>query len=123
MHDVHTGPEVFYVDTLRGNFFGIKHLKARHCAVRKILRGKGIISLITIGFILISTTPIIYISFNEWKDNDYYLKTAEIIAWALCFIFSMLTYIGLIGLMKVILQETLAIKYNLKSTNYTLCDY
>jgi len=64
-------------------------------SVEKLIKRKNILSLITTGFILTITTPIIYFIFSEGKHNDYYLKTAEIIAWTLCFTFSILTYIGL----------------------------
>lgn len=64
-------------------------------SLRKLFKNKNFLSLFTTGFILTTTTPIIYFAFSEWKHNDYYLKTAEIIAWLLCFTLSILTYIGL----------------------------
>ena len=64
-------------------------------SVKKLIKKKNILSLITTGLILTITTPIIYFLVSEGKHNDYYLKTAEIIAWTLCFTFSLLTYIGL----------------------------
>ena len=60
---------------------------------KKLSAKKNVLSLILTGFTLTATTPILYFAFSEWKHNDYYLKTAEIIAWSLCFIVSIMTYI------------------------------
>jgi len=62
-------------------------------SIRKVFKRKSIISLVVIGSLLTITTPLIYFALSEWKHNDYYLKTAEIIAWSLCFTLSILTYI------------------------------
>ena len=59
---------------------------------KKLFKKKTILSLILIGVTLTATTPILYFAFSEWEHNDYYLKTAEIISWTLCFIVSILTY-------------------------------
>lgn len=60
---------------------------------KKLFAKKSVLSLILTGFTLTATTPILYFAFSEWKHNDYYLKTAEIIAWSLCFIVSIMTYV------------------------------
>lgn len=60
---------------------------------KKLFAKKNVLSLILTGFTLTATTPILYFAFSEWKHNDYYLKTAEIIAWSLCFIVSIMTYV------------------------------
>ena len=60
---------------------------------KKVFAKKAVLSLILTGFTLTTTTPILYFAFSEWKHNDYYLKTAEIIAWTLCFIVSILAYV------------------------------
>jgi hypothetical protein len=59
---------------------------------RKLFKTSYSLSLITTGFVLTLTTPTIYLALSEWKHNDYYLKTAEIIAWTLCFVSSIITY-------------------------------
>lgn len=64
-------------------------------STRKVFKRKSIISLVVTGFVLTITTPLIYFALSEWKHNDYYSKTAEIIAWILCFTLSIITYIGL----------------------------
>ena len=61
-------------------------------SAKKFFKQKSILSLMLTGFILTATTPIIYFAFSELKHNDYYLKSAEIIAWTLCFIISIMTY-------------------------------
>lgn len=60
---------------------------------KKLFKKKTILSLILTGVTLTATTPILYLAFSEWKHNDYYLKTAEIIAWTLCFVVSIMTYV------------------------------
>lgn len=60
---------------------------------KMLFKEKTILSLTLTGFTLTATTPILYFAFSEGKHNDYYLKTAEIIAWTLCFIVSILTYV------------------------------
>lgn len=60
---------------------------------KMLFKKKSILSLILTGFTLSATTPILYFGFSEWKHNDYYLKTAEIIAWTLCFLVSILIYV------------------------------
>lgn len=59
---------------------------------KKIFKTKDILSLITTGFILTLTNPLIHIIANKGKHNNYYETTAEIIAWTLCFVISILTY-------------------------------
>lgn len=61
--------------------------------MRKLFKAKSTLSLTVTAFILTSTTPILYLLFSNLSLND--LKTAEIIAWILCFILSILTYIAL----------------------------
>lgn len=60
--------------------------------VNKVIKSKNSFSLILTGFLLTLTTPILYWGLTGWKHNDYYIKTAEIIAWALCFVSSITTY-------------------------------
>lgn len=59
---------------------------------RLLFKTRNSLSLIMAGFFLTLTTPTIYFALSDWKHNDYYLKTAEIIAWSLCFTSSMITY-------------------------------
>jgi hypothetical protein len=59
---------------------------------RKLFKTRNMLLLITTGFFLTLTTPTIYLDLSEWKHNDYYLKTAEIIAWSLCFVSSIIIY-------------------------------
>jgi hypothetical protein len=59
----------------------------------KLFKKKTILSLILTGFTLTATTPILYFAFSGWKHNDYYLKNAEMIAWTLCFLVSIMTYV------------------------------
>jgi hypothetical protein len=59
---------------------------------RKILQTRNSISLITTSIFLTITTPTIYFVMGEWKSNDFHLKTAESIAWLLCFTISIITY-------------------------------
>lgn len=59
---------------------------------KKLFKTTNPLSLTIAGFFLTLTTPIIYLALSEWKHNDYYLKTAEMIAWSLCFISSIITY-------------------------------
>jgi membrane-associated HD superfamily phosphohydrolase len=59
---------------------------------KKLLKTQNWLSLITAGFILTLTNPLIHIIANKGVHNNYYETTAEIIAWTLCFIISILTY-------------------------------
>jgi hypothetical protein len=59
---------------------------------RKLFKTRNSLSLIMAGFFLTLTTPTIYFALSEWNHNDYYLKTAEVIAWSLCFVSSIITY-------------------------------
>ncbi len=60
-----------------------------------LFKKQSVFTLLITGFILTLTTPILYLAMSNWKHNDYYLKNAEIIAWSLCFIVSILTYYSL----------------------------
>ncbi len=44
--------------------------------------------LIFTGFTLTLTTPIFALIMSNWKHNEYYQPTAELIAWTLCFAIS-----------------------------------
>ncbi|MBL0031010.1 MAG: hypothetical protein IPP27_02105 [Bacteroidetes bacterium] len=57
---------------------------------RKLFITGNSFAVITTGILLTLTTPTIYLALSGWKHND--LKTAEIIAWSLCFISSISTY-------------------------------
>jgi len=60
--------------------------------VNKMFKTKNTLSLLLTGLFLTLTTPIMYLALHGWKHNDYYMKKAEIIAWALCFVSSVTTY-------------------------------
>jgi hypothetical protein len=60
--------------------------------LRRMLKTKSVLSLIVTGTILTLTTPIFYLIIRGLKHNDYYQKTAETIAWILCFLISISTY-------------------------------
>jgi hypothetical protein len=60
--------------------------------LRNMFKTKSVLSLIITGTILTLTTPFLYVIMNGWKHNDYYQKTAEMIAWLLCFFVSICTY-------------------------------
>ena len=59
--------------------------------IRKIGLPKNI-RLILTGFVLTLIAPIFYLYLSDWKHNNYYEITPEIIAWVLCFILSMRFY-------------------------------
>ncbi len=58
----------------------------------KKLIAKRNLRLILTGFVLTTTTPILYLILSNWRHNDYYQTKAEFIAWTLCFITSILFY-------------------------------
>jgi hypothetical protein len=60
--------------------------------LRNMFKTKSVLSLIVTGTILTLTTPIFYLIIRGWKHNDYYQKTAETIAWIICFLISISTY-------------------------------
>lgn len=60
--------------------------------MRKLFKKVSSLSLITTGFVLTLTTPLLYFALSGWKHNDYYLIKAEVIAWVLCFVISIVSY-------------------------------
>ena len=59
---------------------------------RKLFKTRNLLTLITTGFFLTITTPTIYLALNDWKHNNYFVKAAEVIAWTLCFVSSIIAY-------------------------------
>jgi len=60
--------------------------------LKKIIPKLIVPRLILTGFLLTCTTPLIYLWANGWQHNDYYFKKAEIIAWVLTFLISIIVY-------------------------------
>jgi ABC-type xylose transport system permease subunit len=67
-------------------YFPIVYLTA------KFLKNRRRFRLIATGILLTTTTPILYFALTDWKQNDYYLRTAESFAWVFCFIISIIVY-------------------------------
>lgn len=61
--------------------------------VTKLVKQTNLFSLITTGFFLTLTTPILYVAFAIYKPFDNQVNLAESISWALCFICSISFYI------------------------------
>lgn len=61
----------------------------------KLFKSKRVLRLIFTAISLTSTTPILYYLFIDWSQNDHYIYNAEIIAWLLCFLVSIITYVKL----------------------------
>ncbi len=60
---------------------------------RKLFSKINLFSIFTTGFFLSLTTPLLYWALNGWKLNNYYSSKADLIAWSLCFLSSMITYV------------------------------
>lgn len=60
---------------------------------KKLITQKNL-RLILTGFVLSLSTPIFYLIMSNWKHNEYYQVTAEVIAWTLCFVTSIGFYYG-----------------------------
>jgi hypothetical protein len=58
--------------------------------VKKLFGRTTILSMVTTGIILTSTTPLLYIIANGYT---FFRSQAETLAWVLCFIFSLTTYL------------------------------
>lgn len=59
---------------------------------KKIIPQRTVIRLIVTGIFLTLTTPVFYFWASGWSHNDYYLKKAELIAWILTFLISIIVY-------------------------------
>ncbi|GEP52143.1 hypothetical protein FNO01nite_28150 [Flavobacterium noncentrifugens] len=64
-------------------------------AINKLIKNNSIVKLVLAGFTLTSTTPLLYLFFNNYKHNDYYMLKAETISWIFVYSISITLYVFL----------------------------